>query len=326
MRVVGYSSWAPDERANAMRLAFRDLRTKTGQDWTLEHFGAAAFNDPAALARLREAIRGADVLIGWQSMSIETVERLATLMREMDAAGELAHLKFLWYDIPHPELQRLMFRSLGYAYDHTNESPMRALTMKLKRFVARRQNKNVDVFWEAREGFLGMQKMVDSAPLMTRFLKSPVMKTLVLCGYWNNRSVENVGNMFLYLMKHFMECGYEGEAPFPLRVENEGIYHPAHQGMFAKPADYLRWYEPWYETTYGRKPVDRVGFITHDLFLPDWNHPVLDAAIAGFEQRGLGVICSMTAVFNAHIVSRRHLLEAKTNAPLVSALYHNVPL
>jgi hypothetical protein len=62
MKVVGYSSWAPDERANAMRLAFRALREKTGQPWELEHFGASDFNDPAALGRLRAAIKGADVV------------------------------------------------------------------------------------------------------------------------------------------------------------------------------------------------------------------------------------------------------------------------
>ena len=326
MRVVGYSSWAPDERANAMRLAFPALESKTGQAWTLDHFGASDFNDPAAIERLRTSIRGADVLIGWQSMSIETVERLATLMREMDAAGELTHCKFLWYDIPHPGLQHLMFKSLGYSYDHTKESPMRALTMKLKRFVARSRNQKTDAFWEAREGFLGMQKMVDSAPLMTRFTRSPVMRTLVLCGYWNNRSVDNVANMFLYLMKYFMECGYAGDVPMPASVENEGIYHPAHRGMFAKPDAYLQWYDGWFEATYGRAPRDYVGFITHDLFLPEWNHPVLGEAIAGWEKRGIGVICSMTAVFNAHVVSRKHLIAPKTKQPLVSAIYHNIPL
>jgi len=111
MRVVGYSSWAPDERANAIRLAFPALREKTGLDWSLEHYGAGDFNDPGALGRLRESIRQADILIGWQSMSIETVERMASLLTEMDAAGELGHLKFLWYDIPDPRLQRLMFKS-----------------------------------------------------------------------------------------------------------------------------------------------------------------------------------------------------------------------
>ena len=326
MKIVGYSSWAPDERANAIRLAFPALREKTGLDWTLEHFGASDFNDPAAIGRLREAIRGADILIGWQSMSIETVERLWNLLKEMDAAGELAHVKFLWYDIPHPRLQALMFRSLGYSYDHTKPSAGRELTMKLKRFVARRRNEETDVFWEAREGFLGMQKMVDSAPFMVKFMNNPVFKTLVMCGYWNNRSVENVGNMFLYLMKHFMDGAYKGDVPNPFKVENEGIYHPAHKGMFADPKAYLKWYEPWFTAKYGKKPWDRVGFITHDLFLPEWNTPVLDAAIAGWEERGVGVICSMTAVFNAHIVSRKHLLEPKTKKPLVSAVYHNVPL
>jgi hypothetical protein len=46
-----------------MRLAFRALREKTGQPWELEHFGASDFNDPAALGRLRAAIKGADVVI-----------------------------------------------------------------------------------------------------------------------------------------------------------------------------------------------------------------------------------------------------------------------
>jgi cobalamin biosynthesis Mg chelatase CobN len=326
MKVVGYSSWAPDERANAIRLAFPALREKTGMDWTLEHFGASDFNDPGALARFRQAIREADILVGWQSMSIELVERMATLLLDMEAKGEIAHLKFLWYDIPDPRLQRLMFSSLGFAYDHTKPSPMRALTEKIQRFVAKARHEKVDQYWEARQGFLGMQKMVESAPLMTKFTKSPVFKALVLTGYWYNRSVDNAGNMFLYLMKHFMECGYAGEAPMPEKVENEGIYHPAHRGMFQKPADYLKWYEPWFEKTYGKKPWDKIGFITHDLFLPDWNHPVLDSAITAWEERGLGVICSMTAVFNAHIVARQHLLEAKTRKPLVSAIYHNVPL
>jgi magnesium chelatase subunit H len=326
MKVVGYSSWAPDERANAIRLAFPMLREKTGQEWSLDHFGANDFNDPAELERFRAAIRQADILIGWQAMSMETVDRLATLLTEMDRAGELTRVKFLWYDAPNPRLASLMFKSLGFSYDHTKESPFRKLTMDLKRFVARRRNEKIDAYWEARQGFLGMQKMVQSAPLMVKLTKSPIFKTLVLTGYWYNRSVVNAGNMFLYLMKHFMECGYAGEAPPPEKVENEGIYHPAHRGMFADSASYLAWYEPWFAQTYGKKPVDRIGFITHDLFLPDWNHPVLDAAIAAWEKRGVGVICSMTAVFNAHVVSRGHLLQTKTRKPLVSAVYHNVPL
>jgi hypothetical protein len=131
MRVVGYSSWAPDERANAIRLAFPRLRELTGQDWTLDHFGASEFNDPQALERFREAIRTCDILIGWQSMSIETVERMVNLLGVMDKAGELEKVKFLWYDVPDPRLQHLMFRSLGFAYDHTKPSPMRALSMKV---------------------------------------------------------------------------------------------------------------------------------------------------------------------------------------------------
>ena len=95
--------------------------------------------------------------------------------------------------------------------------------------------------------------------------------------------------------------------------------------MFNTPAEYLAGTSRG-SATYGKKPWERIGFITHDLFLPDWNHPVMDAAIESWEKRGVGVICSMTAVFNAHIVSRTHLLEAKTRKPLVSAIYHNVPL
>ena len=326
MKVVGYSSWAPDERANAIRLAFPALREKTGLDWSLEHFGASDFNDPNALDRFRAAIRSADVLIGWQSMSVETTERIAALLTEMDRAGELDRVKFLWYDAPDPRLARLMFRTLGFSYDHTKESPFRKMTMDIKRLVARARHETIDAHWEARQGFLGMQKMVESAPMMAKLTRSPIFKTLVLTGYWYNRSVENAGNMFLYLMKHFMACGYAGDAPLPVKVDNEGIYHPAHRGMFADARAYLRWYEPWYARTYGKAASDRIAFITHDLFLPDWNHPVLDAAIAAWERRGVGVVCSMTAVFNAHVVARKHLLEPKTRKPIVSAVYHNVPL
>ena len=308
-----------------MRLAFPALREKTGLEWKLEHFGSSDFNDPTAIDRFREAIRNADILIGWQSMSIETVERLSALLGEMDAAGELNHVKFLWYDIPHPRLGSLMFKSLGFEYDHMTPSPMRKLTMDIKRFVAKIRNEKVDAFWEARQGYLGMQKLVESAPMMAKLMKNPVFKCLVLTGYWYNRSVVNIENMFLYLMQHFMPGTYDGVAPLPEKVDNEGIYHPAHKGMFATSAEYLKWYEPWFEKTYGRKPWDRIGFITHDLFLPDWNHPVLNEAIASWERRGVGVICSMTAVFNAHIVSRGHFLD-KNKKPLISSVYHNIPL
>jgi magnesium chelatase subunit H len=325
MKVVGYSSWAPDERANAMRLAFKELRVITGQDWSLRHFGASEFNDPAAIGDLRRAIREADILVGWQSMSVEVVERLAALLGEMDAAGELSRLKFLWYDIPDPRLQGLMFKSLGFEFDMNKSNPMREMSMALKRFSAKRNDEKIDAFWEAREGFLGMQKMVGAAPLMAKLMKKPVFKSLVMIGYWNNRSVKNVANMFLYLMKHFMNGAYAGDVELPERVENEGIYHPAHAGLFPTSEAYLAWYEPWFEQTYAKAPWERIGFITHDLFLVDWNHPVLDAAIAEWERRGVGVICSMTAVFNAHIVSRGHLLSKK-GEPLVGAVYHNVPL
>jgi cobalamin biosynthesis Mg chelatase CobN len=325
MKVVGYSSWAPDERANAMRLAFHSLRQKTGQDWSLEHFGASAFNDPSALGRFREAIKGADILVGWQAMTHDTVERIALLLGEMEKAGELKHLKFLWYDIPDPRLQKLMFDSLGFEFDMNKSNPMKDMSMAIKRFQARAKNEKIDELWEARQGFLGMQKMVGAAPMMAKMLKKPVFKSLVMIGYWNNRSVVNVENMFLYLMKHFMNA-YSGEVPLPEKVENEGIYHPAHPGMFQTPEAYLAWYEPWFAATYGKPMWSKVGFITHDLFLPDWNHPTLDAAIGGWEKRGVGVITSMTAVFNAHIVSRKHLLTTKTQEPLVGAVYHNVPL
>jgi len=325
MKIVGYSSWAPDERANAIRLAFKGLRSRTNEAWSLEHFGASDFNDPAGIGKLRAAIKAADVLIGWQSMSVEVVERMAALLADMDAAGELEQIKFLWYDIPDPRLQAMMFKSLGFAFDMNKSNPMREISTNIKRFQAKRRDEKIDTFWEAREGFLGMQKMVGAAPLMAKMLKKPVFKSLVMIGYWNNRSVKNIENMFLYLKKHFTKEGFAGQVDLPEKVENEGIYHPAHKGMFQTPEAYLAWYEPWFEKAHGKKPWDRIGFITHDLFLVDWNHPVLDAAIAEWEGRGVAVICSMTAVFNAHIVSRSHL-KSKKGENLVGAVYHNVPL
>jgi cobalamin biosynthesis Mg chelatase CobN len=326
MKVVGYSSFAPDERANAIRLAFRGLREKTGQDWSLEHFGGSDFNDPRAMGRLRTAIREADIFIGWQSMSADAVERIAVLMQEMDRAGELERVKFLWYDIPDPRLQSLMFKSLGFEFDMNKSNPMKDISMAIKRMSASAKGEKIDEWWEARQGFLGMQKMVGAAPMMASLMKKPVFKSLVMIGYWNNRSVKNIESMFLYLMQHFMNNAYTGEVPMPEKVDNEGIFHPAHPGLFQSSEAYLAWYEPWFKATYGKAPWDYMGFITHDLFLPEWNHPVLKAAIDEWEKRGIGVICSMTAVFNAHIVSRTHLIDQKTKKPLVGAVYHNVPL
>ena len=62
--------------------------------------------------------------------------------------------------------------------------------MAIKRFVRKARNEKIDEFWEARQGFLGMQKMVGSAPMMAKLTKKPVFKSLVMTGYWNNRSVE----------------------------------------------------------------------------------------------------------------------------------------
>ena len=133
----------------------------------------------------------------------------------MDAAGELDKVKFLWYDIPDPRLQKLMFKTLGFEFDMNKSNPMRDMSMALKRFQAQAKNEKIDEFWEARQGFLGMQKMVGAAPMMAKLMKKPVFKSLVMIGYWNNRSVENVENMFLYLMKHFMNGAYAGDVPLP---------------------------------------------------------------------------------------------------------------
>jgi cobalamin biosynthesis Mg chelatase CobN len=63
MKVVGYSSWAPDERANAMRRAFRTLREKTGQPWgdrMMKHgySGVMEFGDIFKAMRSTEAALG----------------------------------------------------------------------------------------------------------------------------------------------------------------------------------------------------------------------------------------------------------------------------
>ena len=91
----------------------------------------------------------------------------------MERAGELDNVKFLWYDVPDPRLSELMFKSLGFEYDHRKPSPFRKLTMDLKRFVARFRNEKTDAYWEARQGFLGMQKMVESAPIMAKLTQQP---------------------------------------------------------------------------------------------------------------------------------------------------------
>jgi hypothetical protein len=156
-------------------------------------------------------------------MTNDTVERMALLMTEMDRAGELNRVKFLWYDIPDPRLQQLMFKTLGFSFDMNKSNPMRELSMAIKRYQAKSKHETIDELWEAREGFLGMQKMVGAAPLMAKIMKKPVFKSLVMIGYWNNRSVKNIENMFLYLMKHFMNNAYKPDVEPPEKVKNEGI-------------------------------------------------------------------------------------------------------
>ena len=174
-----------------------------------------------------------------------------------------------------------MFKTLGFEYDHMTPTPTRKMTLKIQKFFAQARHEKTDKFWEARQGFMSMQKMVESAPLMTKFTKSPVFKTLVPHGVLVQPQ-RRERRQHVLVPDEALHAGnrlYGRRPRCRSRSQNEGIYHPAHKGMFTTPAEYLAWYEPWFQAKYGKKAWDRIGFITHDLFLPDWNHPVMDAAI-----------------------------------------------
>jgi hypothetical protein len=81
-------------------------------------------------------------------MTNDTVERMALLMTEMDRAGELNRVKFLWYDIPDPRLQQLMFKTLGFSFDMNKSNPMHELSMAIKRYQAKSKHETIDELWK----------------------------------------------------------------------------------------------------------------------------------------------------------------------------------
>ncbi|KAL4859226.1 Acyl-coenzyme A oxidase [Chlorella vulgaris] len=67
---------------------------------------------------------------------------------------------------------------------------------------------------------------------------------LTAYSYWNQGGLDNVVSMFLYIAK---ECfGLEAGSAKPKEVIETpatGCLHPAYDGYFATPAEYMRWYE-----------------------------------------------------------------------------------
>lgn len=65
---------------------------------------------------------------------------------------------------------------------------------------------------------------------------------MLLCSYWNQGGLENVTNMYMYIVdKYFGSTGLP-EATV-LETPPTGCVHPSYDGYFNSPAEYLSWYE-----------------------------------------------------------------------------------
>ncbi|PSC71131.1 protoporphyrin IX magnesium chelatase [Micractinium conductrix] len=110
--------------------------------------------------------------------------------------------------------------------------------------------KVLSLFGSGREedkmvGYLSFLKV---GPKLLKFLPGQKVRDLrtwlTTYSYWNQGGLDNVVSMFLYLAR---ECfGMQAPAAAPKEVVETpatGCLHPAYQGYFAGPAEYMRWYE-----------------------------------------------------------------------------------
>eukprot|EP00873_Tetraselmis_striata_P036146 jgi/Tetstr1/456410/TSEL_043144.t1 len=92
-------------------------------------------------------------------------------------------------------------------------------------------------------GYLSFLKV---GPKLLRFIPGnkarDLRNWLTAYGYWNQGGLENVVEMFAYLVdKYVAEMGLESK---PVReTPPTGCLHPDYDGYFASPQDYMRWYQ-----------------------------------------------------------------------------------
>mmetsp|Transcript_27930 Transcript_27930/g.78984 ORF Transcript_27930/g.78984 Transcript_27930/m.78984 type:complete len:1563 (-) Transcript_27930:449-5137(-) len=92
-------------------------------------------------------------------------------------------------------------------------------------------------------GYLSFLKI---GPKLLRFIpgdKARDLKNwLTAYGYWNQGGVDNVVEMFLYLVGQYITP--TGLKPAPVKeTPPTGCLHPDYDGFFSSPREYMRWYE-----------------------------------------------------------------------------------
>lgn len=103
---------------------------------------------------------------------------------------------------------------------------------------------------------------------------------------------ENFTNMLRYISREVCHCAIE--APEPVSVPWEGLYHPGKNDIFSNVADYLNWYETWWADN-GKKALfsgipAAVGILFSRHAWVNNNLDVENTLICELENLGLKVI------------------------------------
>ncbi|GMH35161.1 hypothetical protein BSKO_03029 [Bryopsis sp. KO-2023] len=108
--------------------------------------------------------------------------------------------------------------------------------------------KVLGLFGSGREEdrLLGYLSFLKIGPKLLKFIPGDrardIKNWLTVYSYWNQGGLENVKNMFLYIVDQYL-----GPTGLPetgvVETPQTGCLHPDYDGYFASPAEYLKWYE-----------------------------------------------------------------------------------
>lgn len=144
-----------------------------------------------------------------------------------------------------------------------------------------------------------------------------------MCSYWNQGGLENVTNMFMYIVDQYLGSTGLPEAAV-IETPQTGCLHPSYDGYFSSPAEYLKWYSEFGPTETRDAPtvglmVYRKHVVTGASYVPE--------LIRLIEQGGLKPVPIFINGVEAHTIVRDQMTteweqkivqEGKGNNPTLS--------
>lgn len=171
--------------------------------------------------------------------------------------------------------------------------------------------KVLSLFGSGREedkmvGYLSFLKI---GPKLLKFLPGKAVKDLrtwlTTYSYWNQGGLDNVVSMFLYLAQEcFGLAASEAKPKEVIETPATGCLHPAYNGYFATPADYMRWYAKEGPVRDPKAPT--VGILLYRKHVIT-DQPYIAQLIECMEQYGLRPLPIFINGVEAHTVVRDSL-------------------